>query len=420
MNISSLGLDLLLAWRYLRGSRGFVSVISWISLIAMVLGTGVLIVVLSVMNGFERELRLRILGVMPHLLLYRSDGNALEDWRDLLPAAERQPGVTAAAPWISGNGMAIGRRTQGIYLRGIDPQAEAQVSVIDDFLQEGSLDDLRAGEFGIILGDDLAADLAVYTGDSITLVVPRMSTSLAGIRPRVRRFEVVGIFALGAELDGQLGLLHLEDAAALLKLSGATALRLQVEDLFDVRALGPEVAERMQVSVGASLTPVDWTVSYGTLFAATQLERRMVALLLSLIILIAAFNILASLVMAVDTRQSEIAILRTMGATRTRILRIFLIQGALIGTAGIAIGTAIGLALAWQMESLAAGLDALVYEYSGQRLFDAYFVHYLPSEVQMQQVWFIAAVALLLSCLAAIFPALRAMRLRPAEVLRYQ
>lgn len=420
MSFSGLGLDFLLAWRYLRGRRGFVSVISWLSLGGMVLGTGVLIVVMSVMNGFERELRLRILGVVPHVLLYRQDGGAIDNWSELLPAAVEQPGVVAAAPWIAGTGMGIGLRSEGLYLRGIDPSSEAQVSVIDDFLQEVALEDLQAGEFGIILGDDLAARLAVIPGDSVTIVVPRMSTSLAGIRPRVRRFKVLGLFSLGIELDAQLGLVHLEDAVALLKMQGPNAIHLNLDNLFDAPARKEELAATLADAMGTEIVPVDWTSSYGTLFAATQLERRMVGMLLFLLVLIAAFNILAALVMAVDSRRSEIAILRTMGATRARVMRIFLYQGILIGIAGILIGTGIGLALASQMELLAAWLDQRVYEYTGRRLFEAYFVHYLPSQVNYGQVGWIGLSALLLSVLASIFPAWRAMRLQPAEVLRYQ
>ena len=419
MGLTGLGLDALLAWRYLRGRQGFVSVISWISLVGMVLGTGVLIVVLSVMNGFERELRLRILGVVPHLLLYPADGQPFDEWRELVDRAAAQPGVAAASPWLSGTGMAIGRRSEGIYLRGIDPSSEAEISVIDEFLVEGSLEDLQPGQFEIILGDDLARVLAVEVGDSITLVVPRLSTSLAGIRPRIRRFKVVGLFAVGAEMDRQLGLLHLDDAAALLKFTGPQGVRLKLDDLFADADWQQQLADNLSEEAGGPLVPVPWTTSYGTLFAAVQLERQMVALLLSIIILIAAFNILASLVMAVDSRRGEIAILRTMGATRSRVVRIFLIQGLGIGSLGTLIGLGLGLVIAWQMEPLAAWLEEVVFQYSGRRMFDSYFVHYLPSQIVPSQIPLVGGAALGLSILAAIFPAIRAMRLQPAVVLRH-
>lgn len=385
----------------------------------MVLGTAILVVVLSVMNGFERELRLRILGVVPHLLFYPTHNSASLDWKQLQEKAEALPEIDAAAPWLGGTGMIIDRQTQGILLRGIEPRAEAAISVIDDFMVSGTLEDLVAGEFGLILGANLARSLAVTIGDRITIAVPSLNVNLAGIRPRIRRFEVKGLFVLNTELDKQLVLMHIEDAAALLKAPGPNALRVSLQNLFDAPDLKFELARAIE-SESSNLYPVDWSSSYGSLFAAVQLERRLVAMLLFLIVVIAAFNILASLVMAVDSRKAEIAILRTIGATKWRVARIFLLQGIMIGLVGIVTGLSIGLAIAFQLEGLAAWFDELRYAYSGERLFSAYFVHYLPSEVNWSQIPIIAGSALLISCLSAIFPALRAMKLQPAQILRYE
>lgn len=411
----------MLARRYLRGREGFHSVIAWISLIGLTLGAAVLIVVLSVMNGFERELKLRILGVVPHVLLYRQDGAAVRNWKQAAEAALALDGVEEASPFLEGYGMAIGRRSEGLYFQGVEPEYEERISVMDDFMVAGTLRNLKSGEFSIVLGATLARQLGVGIGDRITLMVPKFSSSLAGVRPLLRRFTVVGLFQLESELDRQLAMVHLDDGAALLRSGGAKALRLRLENLFDAPRRQRQLADALEDEIGGgTVWPANWTYNYGTLFNAIQLERRMVALMLSLIIGIAAFNVLASLVMSVDSRRAEIAILRTMGVTKARIVRIFMLQGLIIGANGTVAGLLLGLAIASQMEAIAAWVDSLVYQFSGEALFNAYFIHYLPSEIKWSQVPTVGFFALGLSWLAAVFPALRAMRLRPAEVLRYE
>ncbi len=409
-------LSVFIGLRYTGAKRRnhFISFISLISMLGLILGVMVLITVLSVMNGFDRELKERILGMVPHATIESPDG--LEDWESVIRTAEADTGVTGAAPFTRAEGMVTGRgEVQGVLINGIDPDREPDVSIIQDHMVQGSLSDLKPDEFGIIIGEALARKLDVGVGDRVTVVLPEASVSPAGVMPRLKRFTVKGTFQVGAELDSNYTIVHYKDAARVLRLGDRPqGVRIQVADLFDAPAAANRVANEMP---GAYYTN-NWTRTHGNLFEAIRMEKTMIGLLLMFIVAVAAFNIVSALVMVVTDKKADIAILRTMGATPGTIMTIFIVQGALIGVGGTLIGTLLGIALALNISDVIGWVEqVLSMEFLSA---EVYFISYLPSHLQWGDVAVVSGAGFLMSLLATIYPAWRASRVQPAEALRYE
>ncbi len=400
--------------RYTRARRRnhFISFMSLSSMIGLMLGVAVLITVLSVMNGFDRELKQRILGMVPHATI--TSPEPIANWQALVDLAEATPGVTAAAPLTQVQGMLTANgQVSGVLVSGIEPAQERKVSIVPEFFQAGSLDALADGEFGIVLGQQLASGLGLSVGDSVTLVLPEAALTAAGIVPRFKRFQVVGIFRVGAEVDAMLAYVHYADAGRLLRINQQTlGLRLKVDDLFAAR----RTTEHVLFQLPSGFYGQDWTQTQGSLFNAIKMEKAMMSLLLLLIVAVAAFNIVSSLVMVVNDKRSDIAILRTLGATPGMIQRIFLVQGTAIGFGGTVAGVLLGIGLSLSVSDIARGIERL----SGQPMFDAYFVNYLPSQLLWTDVIWVGLVAFLMSFLATLYPAAQAGKVQPAEALRYE
>ncbi|WP_119394589.1 lipoprotein-releasing ABC transporter permease subunit [Salinibius halmophilus] len=416
------GMSVLVGLRYLRAKRQnhFVSFISAISMIGLVLGVAVLIIVLSVMNGFQREMRERVLGVVPHGTIINSDG-FVQDWQPLVETALANDRVINAEPFIDANGMfAFRSRTSGALIRGIDPEFRGSEDLIRQNMLAGDISDLSAGEFNVVLGNSMASRLGASVGDKVMLMVPEVTMSIAGIQPRSKAFTVVGIFNLGAEMDSTLALTHYNDIGILLRKprGSVDGISMQVNDLFAAREITREVARAAPGQLGTSWLIQDWTATQGTLFQAIQMEKRMIGLLLSCLILIAAFNVLSSLVMAVTDKQGDIAILRTMGAKARQIMGIFIVQGSAIGVVGVFIGTTLGIIGALTIDQIVSFVESLF----GLQVLapGVYFIDYFPSDLQWLDVLKIAGFGLLVSVLATIYPAWRASRILPSEALRYE
>ncbi len=393
----------------------FISFISAMSMAGLVLGVMVLIIVLSVMNGFDRELRQRILGMVPHATITSAYGT-MTDWESIKSKVEAVPGIEAAAPFIDAQGMLTNQgQVKGVMLYGIDPELEQRVSILDEHMESGQLTDLKPGEFGIVLGEILARQLGASIGDKVTVVLPEASINPAGVFPRLKRFTVTGLFAVGADLDASLAFINIKDAARFMRISeGVQGLRLQTKDLF----AAPRLAWEAAMTLPGRYYVRDWTQTHGRLFQAIQMEKTMIGLLLVLIIAVAAFNIVATLVMVVTDKQSDIAILRTFGATPGMIMRIFMVQGCVIGLIGTGLGVVLGILGALNVASIVGWIESML----GIHFLspDVYFISYLPSELLWQDVVSIAVASLLLSFLATLYPAWRASRTQPAEALRYE
>ncbi len=411
-------LSLFVGWRYTRANRSnhFISFISLVSTLGLMLGVAALIVVLSVMNGFDRELKERILGMVPQASINGYDGS-LSNWQPIREQLLVAKGVEGVAPFVQAQGMLTASgRVQPVLVTGIDAALEATVSIAANQMKQGELNSLKAGEYNIVLGELLARFLGANLGDKVNLVLPEASVSVAGIVPRMKRFTVTGIFSVGAELDANLAYVDIADAARLKRIPTGEieGLRLKFANLFDAPNTVVSLARQLDARVYTS----DWTRTHGNLFQAIQLEKRMIGLLLFLIVFVAAFNIVSTLVMVVTDKQSDIAILRTLGATPGRILRIFMIQGSLIGFIGTLLGALLGVLLALTVSDLVAWIESV---FGIQFLSaDVYFISYLPSELQMGDLLLIIAVSLGISLLATLYPAWRAARVEPAEALRYE
>lgn len=402
-----------LAWRYSRTGSGFLSFVTLIAAAGLALGTAVLVVVLSVMNGFDRELRERVLGALPHAVLQRAAG--IEDWRTLATLAERDARVAAAAPITRGMGlMAAEERVLAVDLTGIDPAAESRVSVLPEAMESGALANLEAGGFGVVLGERLAQQLGVEVGDSVLLVMPDARVTLAGAFPRQKRMRVVGVFALGSELDDRGAFTHLEDAGRLLRQGGsAQGVRLRLHDLFQA----PDVVDTLlRLAERPGLSGYDWRQTHGNLYAAIGMQKRIMFVLLSLLVAVAAFNVVSMLTMVVNSRRGAIAILRTMGMTPRALVQLFFLQGLFIALLGIGAGLLLGVAGALALPTLVAQLQEVL----GQSLLQEYFVRELPVEVLPSDLASIAVVALGVTLAAIIWPARRALRIAPAEELRHE
>jgi lipoprotein-releasing system permease protein len=411
-------LALYIGLRYTGAKRRnhFISFISLISIVGIGLGVAALITVLSVMNGFEQELRTRILGMASHASISGYQ-KPLTEWEQLAGRATEHPDVLGVAPYVQGEIMLTkAKKVSGALVRGILPDQEPEVSSVGQHMRRGQLDDLQAGQYRIILGNELAYSLGAQVGDQVTMVTPQANFSPAGILPRLRRFRVTGIFDVGMyEYDRGVALVHMEDAARLFKLDNAiTGIRLKLKDLFKA----PQVSRQLARQLGDDLRVEDWTRQHANFFRAVQTEKRVMFVILTLIVAVAAFNIVSTLVMVVTDKRADIAILRTLGATPGVILRIFMIQGALIGLLGTALGIVGGVALALNVETIVPAIEeAFAIQFMPA---DVYYISDLPSKLNWPDVWQIGTVAFLLSFLATLYPSWRASRTQPAEALRYE
>ncbi len=410
--------ELLVGLRYTHAKRRnhFISFISIVSMAGIALGVMALIVVLSVMNGFQEELRSRILGVAAHLEI-SGPGDRLSDWRDVLAQARQNREVLAGAPYVNGQGMLVnGDQVRGVVVRGVLPEFENQVADFAQHMKAGKLENLRAGEFGIILGGELARVLGVVPGDKVVLLTPQGNITPAGVMPRIKQFTVSGIFEAGMfEYDSGLALIHLQDAQKMLRLGeDVSGVRLKLADLF--RA--PLVTRELSRTLSGHYYLSDWTQSHANFFRAVAIEKRMMFLILLLIVAVAAFNIVSTLVMAVTDKQSDIAILRTLGAKPGSIMKIFMVQGSFIGVFGTLLGVVTGVLLALNVETVVPLIERVL----GMDLFpaDVYYISKLPSKLEWGDVGVIGGVSLVLSLLATIYPSWRASRINPAEALRYE
>lgn len=410
--------ELFIGLRYTHTKRRthFISFISFTSMLGIALGVTALITVLSVMNGFEHELRERILGMASHATI-TTYGGQLEDWEGLSRLLDGREDLVAAAPYVRGESMlSNGKRVSGALLRGVLPALEGGVSDVVEHIRGGTLDLLREGEYGIILGSELAISLGAGIGDAITVVSPQVSVGPTGIMPRLRRFTVVGIFEVGMyEYDRGVALVHIRDAAKLFRLGdGVTGLRLKLDDIFTAPVVSRELANQLLGDYRVE----DWTRQHANFFRAVKTEKRVMFIILTLIVAVAAFNIVSTLIMVVTDKRSDIAILRTLGASPRSIMTIFIIQGVVIGVLGTLLGVAGGVALALNVETIVPAIEQF---FNVQFLAaDVYYISDVPSELHWQDVWVMASVALVLSLLATLYPAWRAARTHPAEALRYE
>ena len=411
--------ELLIGLRYTRAKRRnhFISFISLISMLGIGLGVAALIVVLSVMNGFQKELRTRILGVASHIQITGINGELNADWQSIAAQAARHPAVRAAAPFVQSQAMfTVDGGVKGALVRGILPDAEERVADFRKTIKSGSLDDLKPGEFGVVLGADLARALRVFTGDKVTLIAPQGTVTPAGVVPRLKSFRVVGIFEVGMyEYDSGLALIHMEDAQKLYQMDDrVSGVRLKVGDLFMAPRVGRELAGLIEANAYVS----DWTRSHANFFRAVQIEKNMMFIILSLIVAVAAFNLVSTLVMAVTDKQADIAILRTLGARPLSIMAVFVIQGALVGFIGLGLGIAGGVALALNIDVVVPFIQNL---FGVQFLSkEVYYISDLPSDLQWGDVWGVTLIAFVLALLATLYPSWRASRVNPAEALRYE
>ncbi|MCL2523865.1 MAG: lipoprotein-releasing ABC transporter permease subunit [Betaproteobacteria bacterium] len=410
--------ELLIGLRYTRAKRRnhFISFISLASMLGIALGVAALIVVLSVMNGFQKELRTRILGVVSHIEI-TGMGGGLADWSRLTAEALRHPEVRAAAPFVQSQAMFNGDGgVKGAVVRGILPDREDQVADFRHAIRSGSLDALQPGEFGVVLGGDLARSLRVFTGDKVALIAPQGTVTPAGLVPRLKSFRVVGIFEIGMyEYDSGLALIHMTDAQRLLQMDDrVSGVRLKVDDLFSA----PRIARELVGYISADAWLHDWTKSHANFFRAVQIEKTMMFIILSLIVAVAAFNLVSTLVMAVTDKEADIAILRTLGARPPSIMAVFVIQGALVGFIGLALGVVGGVALALNIDVVVPAIERLL----GVQFLskEVYYISDLPSELQWGDVWGVTLIAFALALLATLYPSWRAARVNPAEALRYE
>jgi lipoprotein-releasing system permease protein len=411
--------ELRIGRRYLRstGNR-FLSFISFMSMVGVAIGVAVLIVVLSVMNGFERELRERILSMTSHATV-TAFGEGLADWPALREQALHNPRVAAVAPFVEGEALLVGDveggQSSAATVQGVAPAYEKQVSALGQRLTSGSIDALQPGAYRVLLGSELAAKLGVKTGDAVVIAIAEGSVTPAGVVPRMRRFTVGGIFYSGMyEIDATLAVVHLKDASRLFRLGdNVSGLRLKVLDPFEAPVAAREVAQ----TLGGGLYVDDWTQRHANFFRSIELTKRMMFFILLLVVAVAAFNIVSTLVMAVKDKQPDIAILRTIGARPSSILAVFGTQGTVIGLVGTAAGVALGVLLAVNLESLVHGLEQLL----GTHFMDAsvYLMSDLPAHVETRDVALIAGTAFLLCCLSTVYPAWRAATTDPARALRH-
>jgi lipoprotein-releasing system permease protein len=418
----SLPYELLLGWRYTRAGRatrrnGFISFISGVSMLGIALGVAALIIVLSVMNGFQKDVTGRMLSILAHVEVFAPHDQAIPDLATALREIQANPEVVGAAPFVGSQALvARGDVMKGALVRGIDPAAEPAVTdVAASLAQRGVLQRLVPGQFGVLLGEDLARSLGVLPGDQITLMVPSGQITPAGVVPRLKQMTVAGTFSSGHfEYDSTLVMLHIDDAERLFRLEGPTGVRVKLKDMNQARAVGDQLAATMS----GDLLIRDWTRQNATWFAAVQLEKRMMFIILTLIVAVAAFNLVSTLVMSVQDKRADIAILRTLGATPASIMKIFVVQGAMVGVIGTLGGLVLGLLVACNIDVIVPALE---------RLFNArflpaevYLINKMPSDPRASDIVPIGVISLVLSFLATLYPSWRASRVNPAEALRYE
>ncbi len=417
----TLPFELQVGWRYTRAGRGgrrnrFISFISGVSILGIALGVAALIIVLSVMNGFQKEVRDRMLNVIAHVELLDYSGDALPDWQATATQARQNPAVVGAAPFVSSQSLiARGDAYRGAVVRGISPAEEATVTGLGAQLKDGVFARLQPGAWNIVLGAELARQLGVVEGDKITLVAPNGQVTPAGVAPRLRAFNVVGTFNAGHyEYDAGLALIHIDDAARFYRTGGPTGVQLKLRDVHSARRVAGELAQVM----GPQILVRDWTRSNATWFDAVQVEKRLMSIILTLIVAVAAFNLVSTLVMTVTDKQSDIAILRTLGASPRSIMGVFIVQGAVSGVIGTLSGVGFGLLVACNIDVIVPAIEHLlnVSFLPGS----IYVISQMPSDPQRADIIPIAVVSLVLSFLATLYPSWRASRVQPAEALRYE
>jgi len=411
-------LQLYIGLRYTRAKRRnhFISFITLISMLGIALGVMALITVISVMNGFEKELRERILGMTAHATISGRYGN-LENWENVAASATEHQKVIGVAPFIRAEGMlSFNQQVNGALIRGVLPSEEPKVSEVGDQMLFGELNYLTPGEFGIILGKDLARTLGVFQGDKVTLIIPQANVTPAGIIPRMRRFTVVGVFEAGMyEYDSTMALIHIQDAQKLFRMPGeVSGVRLKLDDMFEASDVTRELIDEFPGEYFIS----DWTYQHANFFRAVKIEKITMFVILLLIVGVAAFNLVSTLVMAVVDKEADIAILRTLGATPSTIMGIFVIQGAVIGIIGTLAGTLAGVMIASNIENIIPALEQLF----GMKFLaaDVYYISELPSDMKWNEVAAISSIAMVLSLVATLYPAWRGSRVQPAEALRYE
>lgn len=411
--------ELFIGLRYTRAKKRnhFISFISLISLFGITLGMTALITVMSVMNGFQKEVRARILGVASHVQISGFD-NSLTSWRQTAKEASRHPSVEAAAPFVSAQGMvSYNQAVHGAIVRGVLPEKENAVADFADMMVSGQLKNLQPGEFGIVIGMELARSLGAFRGDKIVLISPQGQVTPAGILPRLKQFTVTGIFEAGHfEYDSGLVLIHMKDAQKLYRMAdgAVSGVRLKLHDLFDA----PKVVQDLPGMLTGAFYISDWTQQHANYFRAIQIEKRMLSLILALIIAVAAFNIVSTLVMAVTDKQSDIAILRTLGASPRSIMKIFIVQGTFIGVAGTFLGVTGGMLLAYNVGEVVAFIEWIFsVEFLSNEI---YYISKIPTDPQVGDIVTVAVVSFVLSLLATIYPSYRASKVNPAEALRYE
>jgi lipoprotein-releasing system permease protein len=402
--------------RYLRASprRGFVSLIAGIAIAGLALGVAVLIVVLSVMNGFEEVLRSRILSLTGHATISGMGGH-MQDWQAKLDSLQRYPGVAGAAPYIDDQGMMIkGSKSSGVLLRGVDPKLESRVDDLRTHLLQGKLDDLSPGSYHVILGKDLAEELKVHVGDRLVLLVAMGDVTPLGVIPRMRAFEVSGILSVGMyEFDRRVAIVAIQDAARLLRFGNdVTGIRLSLNDMYQA----PRISHDAAIAIGGGVQIQDWTTEHANFFKSIAITKHILFVILSLMVAVAAFNIVSTMVMVVKTKRRDIAILRTYGSSPSSVLSVFIVQGSLIGMLGIAIGVLLGVLVAANLQGMVHALEHVL----GFKFLDArvYFMSDLPARVEWMDVLQICGFAFVLACVSTVYPAVRAARLLPAESLR--
>lgn len=413
--------ELQLGWRYTRAGRatrrnGFINFISGVSMAGIALGVAALIIVLSVMNGFQKEVRDRMLGVVSHIEIFSRDGQGLPELDAIEAAARQNPQVIGAAPFIASQALvARGEDMKGALVRGIVPAQEPQVTDFAGTVQKGALEKLVPGEFGVVLGGELARSLFVREGDTVTLIAPGGQVTPAGVVPRLKQFTVVGTFDSGHyEYDSALAMIHVDDAARVFRLEGPTGLRLKLKDLNRAR----DVADEMAQTLPGSFLIRDWTRQNRTWFAAVQVEKRMMFIILTLIVAVAAFNLVSTLVMTVTDKRADIAILRTLGASPRSIMGIFVVQGAMVGVIGTLAGLGLGLLVAYNVTEIVSFIETALNASFLPK--DIYLISRMPSDPQRSDILPITVISLLLSFAATLYPSWRASRVNPAEALRYE
>ena len=413
--------ELVLGWRYTRARRdsrqnNFISFISAVSMLGIALGVAALIIVLSVMNGFQKEVRDRMLAVVSHVEIASSQAGVLEDWQDLQARMNTFPQVVASAPYVSEQALLVkSEDMRGAMVRGIDPEMEADVAQFATQLPKAMRHSLMPGRFGVILGDELAAAMGVSEGDAVVLVSPGGQVTPAGMLPRMKQLRVVGLFHSGHyEFDATLVLIHIEDAKTLFRLTAPTGLRLRVDD----PQASWRIAQDVQKALGNAYLVSDWTRQNKSWFAAVQVEKRMMFIILTLIVAVAAFNLVSTLVMTVTDKMADIAILRTLGASPMSIMMIFVVQGSLVGVVGTLLGFGLGLGVAVNIDVIVPFIEHLLGAHFLPR--DIYFISSMPSDPKAADIAPILIISLVLSLLATIYPSWRASRVNPAQALRYE